>query len=167
MSFLAPTNERRELVKFWVECTQALTIIGAIIGAVVTYFWHYDTRTLGLRAPYDEKQLSLYLEAARVTARLAKTPTDENTINRFWELYWGELPFVEFLGVKAKMKAVCVARFTVVECGDEPGQLEKVPNSANVKAALDLSTCASAEIRKKWERTAPRKPGVPEKCPAD
>jgi len=48
--------------------------------------------------PYYEKQLSLYLDAARVAAHLAAnpaTPERDKLVARFWELYWGELAFVE------------------------------------------------------------------------
>jgi hypothetical protein len=50
-----------------------------------------------LQRPYQEKKLSLYLDASRVLAHLVATPdvNKDATEARFWELYWGELVFVE------------------------------------------------------------------------
>src|SRR5258708_35013444 len=55
--------------------------------------------------PFYQKQLDIFAEAARVSARLATTPeTDPNypaAIGRFWELYWGDLSMVETPAVEA------------------------------------------------------------------
>ena len=50
------------------------------------------------KKPFYEQQLTLYLEATNVTARIA-APRDEQdkqaAIVRFWQLYWGPLALVE------------------------------------------------------------------------
>ena len=120
---LAPDPETRSAIKFWLDCLQVATVIGGIITAVVTFKNYKDEQTVRateqaerakaqeqhtketlattkreLEAPYQEKKLAVYLDAARVLAHLAATPDldKEKTEARFWELYWGELAFVEF-----------------------------------------------------------------------
>jgi hypothetical protein len=122
MSFWAPEAKTRQAIKFWLDCLQIITVVGGVIIAVVT-FLNYSreqkaqaaeethriverddrakeqlkTAKRELERPYQEKKLSLYLDAARVLAHLATSPNlkKEATEARFWELYWGELPFVE------------------------------------------------------------------------
>lgn len=114
MSFLNPAKETRELIKFWLDCAQALSIPLAIIGIAVTYWWNADSRARELRKPFDEKQLQLYADAGRVAARLAFTDNAQanadGTWIRFWELYWGELPFVESPEMRSHMFDFCKSR---------------------------------------------------------
>ena len=119
---LAPDPKTRSAIKFWLDCLQVLTVVGGIITAVVTFRNYKDEQTARateqatraeaeqqhaketlsatkreLEAPYQERKLALYLDAARVLAHLAASPDvdKEKTEARFWELYWGELAFVE------------------------------------------------------------------------
>jgi hypothetical protein len=51
-----------------------------------------------LARPYDERQLGMYLEVSKIIADLATLPEGDErkkAEQRFWELYWGELTFVE------------------------------------------------------------------------
>jgi hypothetical protein len=81
-----------------------VTVIVGVITLVVTFREQEqhanDTLTatkIELEAPYQKKKLALYLDAARVLAHLAAAPNvdKEKMEARFWELYWGELAFVE------------------------------------------------------------------------
>jgi hypothetical protein len=165
MSFWKPTKEQRELVKFWVDCAQALSIPLAIIGIAATYWWNADSRTRELRKPFDEKQLALYAEAGRVAARLAFT--DNANINsdatwiRFWELYWGELPFVESPEIRSHMTAFCRSRvpqeFQYL-CGS--GERGKETDKVMLDNAIRIARAANCEI---WERWSV---GKPEDCPS-
>ena len=111
----APSEQNRTAVKFWLDFLQVVTVIAGVSTAVATFVFHsIDQRTRAadlernsreqltnvrreLQRPYEEKKLNLYLDAARVLAHLATSPSvdKENTEARFWELYWGELAFVE------------------------------------------------------------------------
>ena len=56
--------------------------------------------------PFLSLQLALYKEAVGVTAKiatLAAGPEQDRNIQRFWELYWGELAFVESKEVESAM----------------------------------------------------------------
>ena len=101
----------------------------------------------------------MYLDAARVLAHLASTPdvNREDNIERFWELYWGELPFVESAEIRKKMVAFCVKNFDKGLCGQEMNA--KTPINDKVAAAIDLSQAASCQIRSRWS--------VPQKVTVD
>jgi hypothetical protein len=119
---LAPDEETRKAIKFWLDCLQIVTVIVAIVTAFITFHSYTSdqqaraveqkdramaqeqqakeqlaTAKRELERPYEEKKLALYLDAARVLAHLAASPDVDNkkTEARFWELYWGELAFVE------------------------------------------------------------------------
>ena len=67
-----------------------------------------ETRRVEATKPFLERQLRLYTEAAQVAARIAtsrdQSATDE-AVERFWQLYWGELALVENEAVEGAMKA--------------------------------------------------------------
>ena len=73
---------------------QALAIIFTIVWAATTFrhqvYTEAESRRRELSRPYAEKQLDLYLDAARVKARLAATDPDspgrKEAEARFWEL---------------------------------------------------------------------------------
>ena len=114
MSIFNPSEQTRAVVKFYAQVLQAAAIVLGGGWAVVNYhnqikqqtqeaLDHKDAVERELRKPYDEKQLNLYIEAARVVADLATLPEGEErqkATQRFWELYWGELAFVEFYAVR-------------------------------------------------------------------
>jgi hypothetical protein len=111
----APSRENRIAVKFWLDCLQVVTVVAGVSTAVATFVYHsIDQRDraaeqerhtreqlenvqIELQKPYQVKKLQLYLDAARVLAHLASSPSveKEKSEARFWELYWGELAFVE------------------------------------------------------------------------
>ena len=143
----------------WVRRAEALQLIGqaaqpfVLLGALVTFGlseWHKSTeRSIELSRPYYEKQLDLYLESARVAARLAALKKDDpsypETVNRFWELYWGELAFVESESVERLMVEICrtyVSPENKSRCTSSP--------DSHQGQALALAHHESQEIRRRW-----------------
>jgi hypothetical protein len=47
----SPSLETRALVKFYLDCAQALTVLVAIVATMFTYLSYMDTRTRELRKP--------------------------------------------------------------------------------------------------------------------
>lgn len=99
--------------------------------------------------PFYQKQLDIYAEAARVSARLASIPESDPAypavVGRFWELYWGDLSFVESSDVAARMVNICrtyVSARNPQRCTtrDEAGQ----------GLAIDLARQAAQEIKARW-----------------
>jgi hypothetical protein len=127
-----------------------------------------------LQRPYQERKLSLYLDASRVLAHLAATPdvNKDATEARFWELYWGELAFVESTvseeerkgpkpSVERLMVLFCHQYFTPQRCvkggsgGPDPKSATgsvKVMGAPGEIEAIDLARHASKEIRDEWEK---------------
>jgi hypothetical protein len=135
------------------EALQPFVIILGGIFAVGTYMvseGHIrEERTIELRRAYDEKQLELYLDASRVAAHLAAVPADDSEhealLARFWELYWGQLAFVESPDVEAKMVKVCelyVSRDDTSRCHAGTG--------SNLGAAIELARVGSEEVKARW-----------------
>lgn len=141
----------------------ALVLGGAI--ALVTYLHSVmndrDLRERELSRAFYEKQLDLYLESARIAARLAATKDDpdrEKTITRFWELYWGELALVESQAsgqcpkgsksVEGLMVGICTAYVSK----DEPDKCHASRNP-NLASAINLAHQESNEIRERWQRS--------------
>jgi hypothetical protein len=157
MSFW-PGEKTRENVRFVSDLLQAIAIIFTIVWAATTFRHQVATEAEGARRelsrPYSEKQLDLYLDAARVVARLATSPDGADrseTEARFWELYWGELAFVESRAkdaggkpsVEDLMVEFCQEYFNPELCHDA--------GRAKVVAAFKLSRLASDEVRQHWE----------------
>ncbi|MCK1354635.1 hypothetical protein IVB56_27195 [Bradyrhizobium sp. CW7] len=127
-----------------------------------------------LRRPYQERKLSLYLDASRVLAHLAATPdiNKDATEARFWELYWGELAFVESSvseeerggprpSVEGLMVQFCHRYFDPQRCvkagsGGPDSQSTsgstKMVGAPGQMEAIDLARNASKEIRDEWEK---------------
>ncbi len=153
-----PGEQTRENLKFFSDVLQAVAIIFTIVWAATTFRHQVATeseaRRLELSRPYAEKQLDLYLDAARVVAHLATSPDSPDraaTEARFWELYWGELAFVESRAtdsgdkpsVESLMVEFCHQYFDPARCGSA--------GRPTVGAAFNLSHLASDEIRRQWE----------------
>jgi hypothetical protein len=57
-----------------------------------------ETRRVEAAKPFLDKQLALFTEATQVASFIANAPSRESAarkIERFWQLYWGELALVE------------------------------------------------------------------------
>ena len=100
-----------------------------VLGAIASFFWGVyqwrekasqefsarteesaravETRRIEATKPFLERQLTLYTEATRIVAQVAnqgQSETGRKALDRFWELYWGELALVENPSVEAAMK---------------------------------------------------------------
>ena len=147
-----PSERNQKNWAFVFSSLQAIAIVGGAIWGL--YIFHVNSKAQQeairreLRKPYDEQQLSLYVDAARVLAHLSTTP-DTNRAEyeaRFWELYWGELPFVENVEVREKMATFCNKAFGEAKCGGN----DKSPLDEKTKAAIDMSQTASCQVRSRW-----------------
>ena len=156
-----PKKETREAVKFWLDCLQVISILGGIAILWFTiYKYQHDERAQleavarDLSKPYEEKRLNLYLEAAKVLAHLAATPqVDQDvTIARFWELYWGELAFVESSQVEGAMVSFCNAAFSAGCTTSSEAKGAFNPSPRLEALAIDFAHLAQSEIRSLWTR---------------
>jgi hypothetical protein len=155
-----PTKQAREHLEFIFKVVQAVVVLVGVLWAAYT-FW--DTRYRELSKPYEEKKLEFYTEAGRVLAHLSslrerlETPEDgkdsDRTMTelRFWELYWGQLPFVESPEVVGHMVSFCQGYFT-----KEPERSRCTPDKVSVlplqETAKKLAEQACKEIRGVWDR---------------
>ena len=149
-------SETRENIKVIVSIVQAAGIVFTALWAAYTFKTQSETQLdnarRDLRRPYDVKQLELYTEAAQVVARLATSPPGVERTKaegRFWELYWGELAFVESQAIKDGPKSVETLMVTFCESFFTPAQCHGGPDG-NLRAAINLAHQASDEIRRNW-----------------
>ena len=90
------------------------------------------------------------MEASRVAAHLAAIPDDQDRqplMARFWELYWGQLAFVESPEVQARMVQVCERYVSPADrsrCHADEGSMSW--------AAIGLAHQASKEVKSRWQR---------------
>jgi hypothetical protein len=136
-----PRKETREHWEFVFKAVQSTAVVIGVLWAAYTFS---DTRTRELQKPYEEKRLAFYTEAARVLAHLSSRPEvlKLETEARFFELFWGELPFVESPEIKSVMEEFCRDYFTGSTC-------EK-SEAGRSGIALRMSKQGSKEIRDKW-----------------
>jgi len=142
------------------EALEPIVVIVSAITAVLTFSVSElykaedrDKETLdraeARSLPFYQKQLDIYADAARITARLATTPENDPNrpalVERFWELYWGDLNLVESSNIAARMDDICrtyVSAKSPERCTmtDKTGQ----------GLALDLANQAAKEIKTRW-----------------
>jgi hypothetical protein len=90
----------------------AIVTLGGLALGVMNYLAtvrkDVETRNLEARKTYLTRQLDLYTDATRSAAKIATLTADSpeyaRALNRFWELYWGELSMVESREVEGAMK---------------------------------------------------------------
>jgi hypothetical protein len=178
----APTKANREAIKFWLDCLQIVTVVVGVVAVGGTFYFNSVAERARaaeqarreedqlaaikreLERPYQEKKLALYLDAARVLAHLAASPTvdKERTEARFWELYLGELAFVESMtenetqggppAVESLMVDFCHKYFEPGRCGKSDEASGKEQTNPTENAAINMARQASKEIRKQWEQ---------------
>src|SRR5262245_55239660 len=162
----APTKANREAIRFWLDCLQIFTVVVGILAVAGTFYQYAQDQKAQVAAikrdlerPYQEKKLALYLDAARVLARLANSPDDDverpSTEARFWELYWGELAFVESRTKDETMDGPkSVESLMVKFCHEFFGAQDMRCSSPNDKVAAAIKTArrASKEVRKQWKK---------------
>jgi hypothetical protein len=137
-----PSKETRERWEFVFKGSQALAVVIGVFWAAGTFF---DTRYRELRKPYEEKKLQIYTDTARVLAGLSSNASEgkEEAKRRFWELYLGELPFVESDPVKGWMVEFCQHHRDQIG-----GDCNKGAEAAH--DAVCMAKVASAEVRRAW-----------------
>ena len=160
----APQAKTRQAIKFWLDCLQGVAVFGGVAAVIITYITYKSNQKMELQKPFNEKQLELYVEAAQVAAHIAEevgttsspdaaSKVDKDTATRFWELYYGQLVFVESRGdnnsIAAKMNVFCEAVFGKNRCSKDA--LDKVGITADEQLAITLANTASAEIKSKWQ----------------
>jgi hypothetical protein len=145
------------------EALQPFAIIGG--GAIALFTYHHsvsndrDLRERELSRAFYEKQLDLYLESARVAARLAAVKDDaerEKNIARFWELYWGELALVESRAACAKQGSESIESLMVGICTEYVSKDELAKchaDNPDVASAIHLARQASNENTERWQRS--------------
>jgi hypothetical protein len=99
-----------EKVESSIKIIGALIALGGFLWGMFTYFdareREAETRRIEATKSFLERQLQLYTEATQIAATLATVTTDsieDKTIQRFWQLYWGELALVENADVEKAM----------------------------------------------------------------
>jgi hypothetical protein len=162
MSLLNPSARARRNISFYAQVLQSAAIVLGGGWAVWTY--HVQSQQQQKQAidqvqsikrelarPYDEKQLGLYLEASKIIADLATLPEGDErkkAEQRFWELYWGELTFVESRmdgvegekSVEGMMVKFCEQVYPKEKCHSA------LSNDARLVAAVNFAHKASDEI---------------------
>ena len=98
-----------------------------------------------IRRPFLERQLTLYFEAAKVASQITN-PLDQRerkfAVQRFWQLYWGELAVVEDPEVAGAM----VAFGRELRASGDRGR-----NSSDLqKLGLELSHACRSSLQKSW-----------------
>jgi len=104
-----------------------------------------QSRRIEATKPFLERQLRLYTEATEVAAVIA-TSSDEKqgskALERFWQLYWGELALVENREVENAMVALGEA----IKANASRGALEQ--------ASLRLARACRRSLDNSWGITA-------------
>jgi hypothetical protein len=107
-----------------------------------------ETRRVEAAKPFLDKQLTLFTEATQVASHIANAPSRAaaaGKIERFWQLYWGELALVERGNVAKAMIAF----------GD--GLNSRQPSSVLRGLALDLAHACRDELALSWGTDAWRR----------
>jgi hypothetical protein len=113
-----------------------------------------ETRRVEAAKPFLDKQLALFTEATQVASRIANASSRASAarqIERFWQLYWGELALVERGDVAKAMIAF----------GE--GLDGQQPRTVLRGLALDLAHACRDELALSWgtdawRRAAPSSP---------
>lgn len=95
-----------------------------------------------------KKQFDLYVEAVSVVSRLANGydyARREADLERFWQLYWGELGMVEDPNVEGAMIAIGEILGTI-KTSDPPQEIREQLKIAS----LNLSHCVSKSLEESW-----------------
>ncbi len=104
--------------------------------------------------PFLDKQLALFTEATQVAIYIANAPSREGAakqIERFWQLYWGELALVE----RGNVAKAMIAFGNGLNGGQPPRVLQGL--------ALDLAHACRDELAvawgtDAWKRASPSTP---------
>jgi hypothetical protein len=113
-----------------------------------------ETRRVEAMKPFLDKQLALFTEATQVASYIANAPSREGAakhIERFWQLYWGELALVE----RGNVAKAMIAFGNGLNGGQPPRVLQGL--------ALDLAHACRDELAvawgtDAWKRASPSTP---------
>jgi hypothetical protein len=113
-----------------------------------------ETRRVEAMKPFLDKQLALFTEATQVASYIANAPSREGAakqIERFWQLYWGELALVE----RGNVAKAMIAFGNGLNSGQPPRVLQGL--------ALDLAHACRDELAvawgtDAWKRASPSTP---------
>lgn len=104
-----------------------------------------ESRRIEATKPFLERQLKLYTEATEVAAVIATSGDDRQrseALERFWQLYWGELALVENREVAKAM----VVLGNAIKANASRGELEQ--------ASLQLAKACRRSLDNSWGITA-------------
>jgi hypothetical protein len=107
-----------------------------------------ETRRVEAMKPFLDKQLALFTEATQVASYIANAPSREGAakqIERFWQLYWGELALVE----RGNVAKAMIAFGNGLNGGQPPRVLQGL--------ALDLAHACRDELAVAWGTDAWRR----------
>jgi hypothetical protein len=107
-----------------------------------------ETRRVEAMKPFLDKQLVLFTEATQVASYIANAPSREGAakqIERFWQLYWGELALVE----RGNVAKAMIAFGNGLNSGQPPRVLQGL--------ALDLAHACRDELAVAWGTDAWRR----------
>ena len=135
----------------------------AILGGIATFAWtsfsYFDTahrerdkqsderaRAIAVQRvasmqPFLERQLRLFKEATQTVAFLATTsdsPDRAKRLERFWQLYWGELALVEH----GKVDSAMVAFGNALNAGADQKRLQQL--------SLNVTYACRNELAESW-----------------
>jgi hypothetical protein len=101
--------------RFVDAATKLLAVLAVAIGGGWTIYTYFNAREgeahtafLEARKPFEAKRLEIYVEAARLTATIARSHDPKELSKakeQFWILYWGPFALVEDDKVHASMTA--------------------------------------------------------------
>lgn len=94
------------IYKNLVHLTAVCAGLWALFQFTINYRLNLQSKRIEATKPFLEKQLSLYIEATQVAAKLATSQNEdeiESAKKRFLTLFWGELALVEDEAVETAM----------------------------------------------------------------
>jgi hypothetical protein len=98
-------------------------VVIAIIGGVWVWHTYPESKEKDFRTAYWDRQMSLFFEATQAAAQIATLSNEDErrsgAINKFWELYWGQMIVIE---TKNEEDPVAQAMMDFGKCLIEPGE---------------------------------------------
>ena len=159
-SEIAPQKSDTSRLPSWLTPKDLSAFVGvvALIGGAIAFFYHWhtdiDARNREARKPFLIMQLELYRKAVQATSSIVSLYADRNkddtkakyqeSIEKFWELYFGELSIVESEDVETAMVLFGRSLTADLKQSDSPCALSK----SDISLALDH--CVRNSIADGW-----------------
>ena len=117
-------NMTVEGIKLWIAGFDvAAKIAIAVVAGLWVLYTYPDSREKEFRKSYWDRQMSLYFDATQAASQVASLPSDdaarEKALQRFWELYWGQMVVVESKCERCDVVDQAMIRFG--HCLTQPG----------------------------------------------